>query len=298
MQNEGSSLLQGEAHARNQPKIIIGILAHNNEGVIERIISPLSSISGEIVVCDDASTDSTAKIAQTLNAQVITQPHRLGIGAGMRSLFLAASQARADVLVTLPTDSVCETSSILKLVNSVLKREADIVIGSRTPLRQVDLSEDYHTSLLTVYGLPVHDARSPFRAYSKVAVSTMVSRSSEKTDILPEARKLSLGIMEYEVSTRALSGNSPSRSGTSLSTNPIAKLVDFTAIKHPLEFYGGAAIIALIVAIAKSILTYDAFLHGGGLPDFDVIISVALFLVWIMLTVATVVLYSLNRKIE
>ena len=295
MQTQDSGLLQGEAPSRNQPKVVIGIFAYNNEGVIQRIISPLGSISSEVVVCDDASTDSTARIAQTLNAQVITQPHRLGLGAGMRSLFLAASQARADVLVTVPTDSVCDASSILSLVNSVMKREADIVIGSRTPLRQVDLSVERSSSLLTVYGLPVHDPRSPFKAYGKVAIATMVSQPAEKTDILRDARKLGLGVMEYEITTRALSAVKATRPGAR-SVNPVVRLVEYTAIKHPIEFYGGAATVALIAALVKSILTYQAFIGGRGLPEFDVIVIVALFLVWVILNVAGAVLYSLSRN--
>ncbi len=295
MQTQGSSLLQGEAPARNQPKVVIGIFAYNNESVIERIISPLSSVSSEVVVCDDASTDSTARIAQTLKAQVITQPHRLGVGAGMRSLFLAASQARADVLVTVPTDSVCDTSSVLRLVNSVMKREADIVVGSRTPLRQVDLSGEFNASLVTVYGLPVHDPRSPFKAYSKVAIATMVSQPIEKTDILRDARKLSLGIMEYEISTKPLPAMKATRQ-SARSVSPVVQLFEYTAIKHPIEFYGGAAIVALIAAVVKSVLTYQAFIAGHGLPVFDVIIIVALFLVWVILTVAGAVLYSLSKN--
>ncbi|MGI0085200.1 MAG: glycosyltransferase [Nitrososphaerales archaeon] len=288
--------LQGETRARNQARVIIGIFAYNKESMIERIISPLSSVASEIVVCDDASTDSTAKVARTLNAQVITQPHRLGVGAGMRSLFLAANQSRADVLVIIPTDSLADTASISKLVNSVVKHEADIVIGSRTPLRQVELSDTHDNSLLTVYGLPVHDLRSPFRAYSKVAIATITSRSAE-TDILPQARKLGLGIMEYEISTGTLEKVSV-RSGTSRPIGPADKLIEFVAIRHPIALFGGAATIALIAAIAKSFLMYEAFKQGAGLPDFDVISSAALFLAWIMLTVATAVLYALSRNVE
>lgn len=287
-------MLQAETSTADQPKVAIGIIAHNNEGTIEKIISSFSSTSSQIIVCDDASSDSTAKIAQTLNAQVIAHPHRLGPGAAMRSLFLAANQAHVDVLVTIPTDTVTDPSSILKLADSVAKHEAAIVVGSRFPLKQRDLAENYDKSLLTVYGLPVQDPGSPFRAYSKVAIATVISHSLEKADILPEAKRLSLGIMEHEISTRQLLQRSSN--GAPAYTEGIGRLIDFTAITHPIEFYGGAAIIALIVAIAKTFLTFEAFAHGGGLPDFDVIVSVALFLVSIMLTVATTVLYVLSRN--
>ncbi len=291
-------MLQGEGSITDHPKIVIGIFAHNNEGTIEKIISPFSSISNQIIVCDDASSDSTAKIAQTLNAQVIAHPHRLGPGAGMRSLFLAANQARADVLVTIPTDTLTDPSSILKLADSVAKHEADIVVGCRVPLKQIDLSENYDKSLLTVYGLPVQDPRSPIKAYSKVAIAAVVSHSLEKQDILPQAKRLGLGVMEYEISTRQPFRRGSNGVQTQVSPDgAIGRLVDFTAIKHPIGFYGGAAIIVLIAAIAKSILTLEAFSHGGGLPDFDVLVSVSLFLVWIMLTVTAVVLYSLSRNI-
>ena len=297
MQTRESRLAQPGTPPADQPKVVIGILAYNNEDVIERIVSPLSSLAAQIFVCDDASTDSTAKIAETLNAKVISHPHRLGVGAGIRSLFLAANQAHADVLVTIPTDSVCDSSSISKLVTAATNRKADIVVGGRTPLRPVDF-EGYVNSPLTVYGLPVQDPRSPFKAYNKTAIATIASHSFEKANILPEAKKLNLAIMEYEISAKPLFGKGSNRASAPLSTGAINQLIEFTSMRHPIEFYGGAAIIVLIAALVKSYLAYHAWRMGLGVPDFDVIVCVSLFLIWLMLAMSAAMLYSLSRNVS
>jgi glycosyltransferase involved in cell wall biosynthesis len=295
MQSGGDRLFQGP-RVKTQPKVIIGIFTQDNAGVIEKIISPLSSISSDIVVCDDASKDSTAKIAQTLNAQVINHPQRLGSAAGIRSLFLAASQAKADVLVLIPTDAISDPASISKLVNSVVKQEADIVVGRRFAMKPVDLSENYDRSLLTVYGLPVEDPKSPFKAFSKAAIAAVVAQSLNMSDILPAAKKMGLGIMELQVNSRELFTKEESAKAISR-RGPVAQLIEFTSIKHPIEFYGTASLVIFLAAIVKSYLTYETFKTSATLPDFDVIIIVTLFLIWVMMSITTVVLYSLSRNI-
>src|SRR5487761_143439 len=196
MQTEDVRGLMDDIRKRAQPKVVIGISAYNIEGSIEKIVTSLNTIADEVIVCDDASTDTTAKIAQTLNCKVISHPHHLGPGATTRSLFLAADRANADVLLTVSTEMLCDADDLTKLADSVARREADIVIGSRFALKPVSSTENFDRSILTVYGLPVQDPKSPFRAYSKGAVSTIVAQSLEKPNILPAAKKLDLGLME------------------------------------------------------------------------------------------------------
>ncbi len=287
-----------DVRSRAQPKVIIGISAYNIEGSVERIVNSLNAVANEIIVCDDASTDSTARIAQTLNCEVITHPHHLGAGATMRSLFLAANRAAADVLLTVSTDIMCDPSDLAKLVDSVAKREADITVGSRFPLKPVRSTESFDKSMLTVYGLPIQDPKSPFRAYSKTAVSVIVSNSLEKADILHAARKLDLGLMEYQISTEPFFRKDELVHSESVSVGPIGGLVDFTSIKHPFIFYETASIIALIVALGVSYLTYNAWKNGFGISDIGigVFISLTLFLIWIILGVSGTILYSLGKN--
>lgn len=295
MQTEDVRGLMDDIRKRAQPKVVIGISAYNIEGSIEKIVTSLNTIADEVIVCDDASTDTTAKIAQTLNCKVISHPHHLGPGATTRSLFLAANRANADVLLTVSTEMLCDADDLTKLADSVARREADIVIGSRFALKPVSSTENFDRSILTVYGLPVQDPKSPFRAYSKGAVSTIVAQSLEKPNILPAAKKLDLGLMEYEVSTKPFpKGENRLRQDSAL--GPFGRLVNYTSIRHPMAFYGAASIIALAGALSVSYLTYEAWINGLGLSNVGVLVSMTLFLAWIILGVSGTILYSLSKN--
>jgi glycosyltransferase involved in cell wall biosynthesis len=292
-----TDILMGEARKRAQPRIVVGIAAYNIEGVIEKIASSLNPIADEIMVCDDASTDSTAKIADSLNCKMIMHPHRLGPAATMRSLFLAASQDHADVLLTVATDTICDSGDLSKLVDSVTRHEADIAVGCRTPLKSMSASENFGRAVLTVFGLPVQDPKSPFKAYGKAAISAVIASSAEKPDILPESKKLGLGVMEYQISPKPLAG-AGLKARKVQRQNPIGQMVTFTALKHPLVFYTVPSILALIGALVTAYLTYEYWISGYGFSLLGVIASVALFLIWVILGVAGAILHSIGASRE
>ena len=85
-------------------KITVGIPAFNEEKNIASIIQKLSQVADTVIVCDDGSTDNTAKIAEKMGAIVIRHQQNLGYGGAIRSLFLKARELNSDMLVTL--DSV------------------------------------------------------------------------------------------------------------------------------------------------------------------------------------------------
>lgn len=85
----------------------------------------------EVVLVDDSSTDDTVSLARTLPLHVIWHPHNVGYGGNQKTCYLHALQVEADVVVMLHPDGQYEPTLIPRLVEPILRGEADMVLGSR-----------------------------------------------------------------------------------------------------------------------------------------------------------------------
>ena len=112
-------------------EIYVGIPAFNEEKNIASLILKIQESGYKVLVCDDASTDSTALIAKKLGAVVIQHSRNMGYGAAIQSLFSKAKELDADVLVTIDADGQHDPEQIPKLVEVLKKNNLDIVFGSR-----------------------------------------------------------------------------------------------------------------------------------------------------------------------
>jgi glycosyltransferase involved in cell wall biosynthesis len=191
-----------QAQTIEQAKVVVGISAHNEESTIAKTIVRLRGVADEVLLCDNGSSDSTSEIAEGLNCKVLSNANKLGPVEAIRALFLAALKTDADVLVIVPTRTDFDRSDISKLAESVLKKECDIAVGSRFKLELPKAESDLAGEVLTAAGIPVHDPRSPFRAYGKQALSKLVSYLRENDyDVLTYAMKLGLNVSEQQLST-------------------------------------------------------------------------------------------------
>ena len=91
---------------------------------------------GRVVVCNNASTDTTAEVAKARGAIVVTEPRR-GYGsaclAGLASLRDAAASGEftPEAVVFLDADYSDHPEELPTVVSPVLANECDLVIGSR-----------------------------------------------------------------------------------------------------------------------------------------------------------------------
>src|SRR5665647_1739415 len=113
--------------AKMKPFIVVGIPAFNEEQTIARVILEAQKFAGKVVVCDDGSTDYTAKIAEGLGADLIRHEKNGGYGASIKSLFLRAHELGADIFVTLDADGQHEPNEIPVVVKPIVDGAADVV---------------------------------------------------------------------------------------------------------------------------------------------------------------------------
>lgn len=107
--------------------------AYREQGRIGRALEDLRRHApwAEVLVVDDGSPDQTAAEAAALGATVVSLPFNLGVGGAMQTGYLYAADNGYDVAVQFDGDGQHCAEEIERLIQPVLRGEADLVIGSR-----------------------------------------------------------------------------------------------------------------------------------------------------------------------
>jgi glycosyltransferase involved in cell wall biosynthesis len=143
--------------AADQTKVSAVIPAYNEEKTIEAVVRGALHHVDEVIVVDDGSTDDTARIAEAAGARVLKQSNAGVLKATERGM----REATGDVIVTLDADGQHDPSEIPRLVEPILRDDADLVMGVRPELPY--LSERILTWLTSIRA-PVGDASTGYRA--------------------------------------------------------------------------------------------------------------------------------------
>jgi glycosyltransferase involved in cell wall biosynthesis len=113
-------------------KVIVVMPARNAARTLEATVSAIpTDVVDEVILVDDKSTDGTLDVARRLPLHLIWHPHNVGYGGNQKTCYLEALQRGADVVVMLHPDGQYEPSLIPRMVDPILRGEADMVLGSR-----------------------------------------------------------------------------------------------------------------------------------------------------------------------
>lgn len=287
---------------------LVCIPAFNEERTIGDVIKKCNMYVDKVIVCDDGSTDDTAKIAQENGAQVIIHKKNTGKGGAMRSLFQAALKTDADVIVTMDGDGQLLPEEIPKLITPILENKVDVVIGYRfeNALEMPSYRKmgnkilDKMTNLAS--DLAFRDTQSGFRAYSRKAVELIEFRTNgfgADAEILVNLSTKRLRISEEKISViYNTGGRTSSINPVSHGTSVFFNTLKYVSVKRPLTFYG---IPGMVLVIIGSILGYtflDAYLHRQGIFMGSLTASIILFLLGTVLCVTAVILFSMATLIR
>lgn len=121
--------------------IIVIIPAFNEQDSIGRVIEALpKDLVQEVVVVNNASTDKTVENARNAGATVLTETRR-GYGFACLCGIAYAKTKQPDVVVFLDGDFSDYPEEVTKLVQPIIKNEADFVLGSRMLGRKLGMAE-------------------------------------------------------------------------------------------------------------------------------------------------------------
>ncbi|MBR9922539.1 MAG: glycosyltransferase family 2 protein [Bacteroidetes bacterium] len=117
------------------PRIDVIIPAYNEEASIGKVVDAIPrALVREIIVCNNASTDNTAEVAESRGATVLLQA-RKGYGSaclkGIEHLKAKAQSEQPDIVVFLDGDYSDHPEEMDLLINPIQSEGYDLVIGSR-----------------------------------------------------------------------------------------------------------------------------------------------------------------------
>ena len=161
-------------------KLVILIPAFNEEkNIIQTINSIPKSFPGiektEILVLDDGSKDKTADLARLTGAAVVSHLQNRGVGAAFHSAVQYALENEADIMVGIDADGQFDSAEIPLLVNPILNKNADMVVGNRFTAGRPDRmpwikyvgNQQVANLVSRVCGKRFTDVSCGFRAYNR-----------------------------------------------------------------------------------------------------------------------------------
>lgn len=114
-------------------KVVVVLPAYNAALTLEKTYREIPfELVDEVILCDDASKDSTTELARQLGIQtVLTHVQNKGYGGNQKTLYNAALQTGADIVIMLHPDYQYTPKLIPAMVNIIGEELYDVVLGSR-----------------------------------------------------------------------------------------------------------------------------------------------------------------------
>ncbi len=204
------------------PPVVVVIPAYEEEGnigvMLGKMPEKVCDLPLAVLVIDDGSPDDTAREAAEAGALVVSSAMNRGGGAALRMGFDIARQHGAEIVVTMDADGQHLPDELPRLVEPVLRREFDIVIGSRllgeresdSAVRYVGIHVfNWLIRLLT--SVRISDCSNGYRAFRVETLARLVLRQDQfhTSELIIEAAKKGIAIGEAPVTVmRRMSGES------------------------------------------------------------------------------------------
>jgi hypothetical protein len=216
----GSSI---EGMKNGAVKILVIVPALNEEASLRGVILGVRRAlpEADILVVNDGSTDSTARIAREEGAVILDHPYNMGIGATMQTGFLYALTEGYDLAVQTDGDGQHDPKFLPSLIQPILEKRCNLVIGSRflseggfksTFPRQLGIR--FFTCLLRIFtGKRVTDPTSGFRAMDRRVIELFSGEYPSdypEVEALASAHKEGLTFQEVRTTMRHRQGGTSS----------------------------------------------------------------------------------------
>lgn len=197
-----------------QPTLFVTIPAYNEEETLGEVIASIPrEIPGiaavKVLVYSDGSTDNTALVAQKAQADhVVAAKKNLGLAHSFNQVTRKALELNADIIVNIDADGQYLASEIERLIQPILRGEADIVNGDRQvhTLIHMPVSKKIGNvigswTVRQLANITINDASSGFRAYSREAIESFLLMSSHTYthETLIQASYKNLSIAEVPI---------------------------------------------------------------------------------------------------
>lgn len=162
-------------------KIAVIIPCYNEELTIEKVVKDFKKElpEADIYVYDNNSKDKTVEIAKNAGA-IVRKENRQGKGNVVRTMF---REIEADIYVMVDGDDTYPAEFVHKLIEPIIKDEADMTIGDRLSngTYQQEIKKSFHEfgnnlvrgSINLLFNNKLKDIMTGYRAFNKMFVKNM-----------------------------------------------------------------------------------------------------------------------------
>ena len=203
--------------------VTVIIPALNEAGSIRQLVDELrATVSVDVIVVDNNSTDATAREAALAGAKVVSELHR---GYGYACAAGAAVADATDILVFMDGDYSFSPGDLPALLATISSGQADLVLGSRVlgsimpgsmPFQQRFGNWLVSRLMNALYGISITDL-GPFRAIRKDFLQELDMQEMTygwPTEMIVKAARRKARILEVPVSYRSRFSGKSKVSGT------------------------------------------------------------------------------------
>ncbi|OGG12835.1 hypothetical protein A3D77_07300 [Candidatus Gottesmanbacteria bacterium RIFCSPHIGHO2_02_FULL_39_11] len=194
-------------------KLLIGIPAYNEAGIITKVLCSLpKTIPGitklDTLVVDDGSTDETANLAEKEKVYVIKHLTNRGLGGALKTILYYAKTNQYDFLVTFDADGQHDARDIKRLISCMNNARSDVVVGSRwknktrAPLSRKLINKAANITTGILYGILTSDSQSGLRLFNRKAIEKIelkFDRMEVSSEIFGEIAKRRLKLSEVPI---------------------------------------------------------------------------------------------------
>ena len=186
------------------------IPAYNMARTIAQVVQQTRRHLPKVLVIDDGSEDSTARLARENGASVFRTSRNRGKGWALRCGFKHVLQESWEGVVTLDGDLQHDPAEIPSLIKAYEDTNTHIVVGSRmTEVKEMPCLR-YHMNRIGVACIswaakqPVDDTQSGFRLYRREVLESIPlwkSRYDAETEVLIKAGLRGMRITSVPIKT-------------------------------------------------------------------------------------------------
>lgn len=288
-------------------RIAVVVPCHNEALTVAKVVEDFraSLPEADIFVFDNASTDETAGLAKQAGARVIPVPAR-GKGHVVRSMFRLVD---ADIYLMVDGDDTYPAANARALLAPVLAGDADMVVGTRLETYADSAPRPLHgfgnrlvcTVISQLFGTPIADALSGYRAFSRRFVKTMpvLSQGFEiETEMTVFAVSQAFPVREVPVPYGSRPEGSHSKLHTFRDGYRVLRTILFLYKDfRPLLFFGLIALSCVICGLGFGSLVISEFATTGQVTHpSTAVLSAALMLLGMLSLSTGLVLDTVNRR--
>ena len=258
-------------------RVAVLIPCFNEETAIASVVGDFRAVlpGAAIHVYDNNSTDRTAEVARAAGAFVGFETAQ-GKGHVVRRMF---ADIDADVYVMVDGDATYDAASAPALVDLLLRRQLDMVVGCRveTGVEAYRRGHRFGNRLLTsavrlLFGQRFTDILSGYRIFSRRFVKSFpaLSRGFEiETELTVHALELAMPVAELATPYGARPEGSASKLRTYADGFRILRLIaSLYRNEKPLQFFSILSTLLALAAIGLSVPIFLTYFRTGLVPRF------------------------------